>query len=246
MTPQGNDGTDAPVSVRLTGTDCADEGQSYVIYKSELDDPSRVLACDTRLGISYTSTVELLNDDEGQVESASSPLGSILVDWKPSVLQLPSKVDADSDVFGAFQAHGPLALAAPSTIRFTGPLCYIERAPFEVKQKQSIEPHTVGVPFAVQYSIANTTTLHQVLRFYFIEDGGETNGLSLGNSGLLMSGCKCGFLWLGPMDEQCLSFTFVASRPGQATLPALQVSSDRYQNWVINDGPKGVPVFVFP
>lgn len=183
--------------------------------------------------------------EEYHLVSAASSLGTILVDWRPSSLQLPSEGDPVFRNHG-IDAHGPLALDMPSTIRFTGPRCYVEHAPFEATPVNIPSSLTVATPFKVQYCVTNKTSLHQLMRIEVREFRSSSDSTSSTASGFLLSGCTSGNLSLGPYEQQTVSFTAVATRPGEWTLPALQVSSDRYQSWVINDGSSWKRLFVFP
>jgi hypothetical protein len=226
----------------LVSNDTAGEGSS--IYKSDPNDPCRILSTGARLGISYTVLARLKKGL--QQGSASSSLGSILVDWRPSFLELPSEGGALSRDLGIIKAHGPLALATPSTIRFTGPRCYIERAPFEAKAVTIPSSLTVATPFEVQYRVTNKTSMHQLVRIQVREANSSSGGGSASESGLFLSGCTKGELSLGPSEQQIVSFTAIATRPGDLTLPALLVSSDRYQSWIMNDGSSWKRCYVLP
>lgn len=165
----------------------------------------------------------------------SSFLGNILVDWRPSALELPAGCEALS-TFDDLTAHGPLALDTPSTIRFRGPACYVERAPFAVQAVAIPSLLKAATPFDMKYIVTNTTTLHQSLN---IRLGGSSDlfeGSVAKFGGLLLSGFTQGQITLGPLERQIVGFTVISCRPGEVALPALQISSSRYQRWVINDG----------
>jgi hypothetical protein len=226
------------VSVVTLSASKSDEGHKNIIYQSDPADPCRVLSGNAKLCVSYSVLASLKGDES----SMSSSLGSILVDWKPTTLTPPALPDTISNSYGPVTSHGPLALDAPSTTCFTGPICYIEETPFEVKYLISALPLSVTCPFTVQYSVKNKTSFHQILRLQMRE--AEVSNATA--SGLLLSGCADGIINLGPHDEHMISYTVVATRPGQTSLPGLLVSSDRYKSWVINGGPVGKPIFIHP
>lgn len=210
-----------------------DDSETGFLYKSTTDDPCRILSTKSRFGVAFTVTGRL--GDEYRRGGISSFLGNLLVDWRPSVLALPAECEALS-TFDDLTAHGPLALDSPSTIRFRGPPCYIERAPFEVEAESITSSLKTAMPFDIKYTITNTTTLHQSLN---IRLGGSSDlfeGSVAKFGGLLLSGFTQGQITLGPLERQVVGFTVISCRPGEVVLPALQISSSRYQRWVINDG----------
>ena len=222
---------DSPVAVSLNSKH--DDSETGVLYKSTPDDPCRILSTKSRFGVAFTVTVRL--GEEYRRGGISSFLGNLLVDWRPSTLDLPAECEALS-TFSDVSAHGPLALETPSTIRFRGPACYVERAPFEVQPVAIPSLLKTAMPFDIKYIVKNTTTLHQSLNIRL----GATSDLFEGNvakfGGLLISGCSQGQIALGPLERQIVGFTVISCRPGEVALPALQISSSRYQRWVINDG----------
>jgi len=219
------------VAVSLASIDPRDEND--VLYKSVQGDPSRFLSTDSKFGVAFTVKARL--GEEYRRGGISSFLGCLLVDWRPKALELPAECESLS-TFGALSAHGPLALETPSTIRFRGPACYVERAPFEVKSVTIPSSLKSVTPFDVKYVVKNTTALHQVLK---VRLGGSSDlfeGSVAKMGGLLLSGFTQGQITLGPFEHQTVTFTIIATRPGEVALPALQISSSRYQRWIINDG----------
>ena len=222
---------ESPLQVSLTSKDPQDE--DGVIYKSTLDDPCRILSSSSKFGVAFTVMARLR--DEYRRGGISSFLGSLLVDWKPSTLELPKECEALS-TFGDTSAHGPLALDKPCTIRFQGPPCYVESAPFEVKHVHIPSSLCAATPFEVKCVIKNTTALHQDVKIRVGGSSDQFEGSVAKVGGLLLSGFTQGQLALGPFEQQTVSFTIIATRPGEVALPALQISSSRYQRWIINDG----------
>ena len=231
---------DNPVGTRLiskasSGGDC--------IYQPRTNDPCRILSTGSRLSVSYTILASLKDD---AIRSASATLGSILVDWRPSVLELPLEHFGVKDKLGVCKSHGPLALETPSTIRFTGPNCYIERAPFKA-ETLDLPPHVaVATPFDVQYSILNTTQSHQSVTIQILDESAPNDASSANTTGLMLSGCMKGQLSLGPLEKHTLSYQAIAFRPGEVRLPILRVSSDRYKSWIINERSTGKRIYVLP
>lgn len=212
-----------------------------VLYRSDVDDPCRILSAGSKICVSYSVRASL---KEKSVDSASAPLGSISVDWRPyqinaSPLPLISKKD-----FGNLPSHGPLALDVPSTIRFSSPVCYVERTPFKAEPLQPSTSVTVDVPFDIKYSISNMTNLHQSITIQVLEESVSNGSNPRALSGLLLSGCLNGQLSLGPHEKQVISFLAVAIRPGEVLLPPVRISSDRFKSWIINDPVKRL--FAFP
>ena len=85
--------------------------------------------------------------------SSTFPVGIVAVDWLPQEIALPDEVS--TQVGQEVKAHGPLALLSPATVKFRGPMCYIEKAPFSTTFKCSPPVPIVSVPFEVKYSITN-------------------------------------------------------------------------------------------
>jgi len=234
---------ESPLDVSLTSKD--PQSEDNVIYKSSADDPCRVLSANSKFGVAFTVVARLR--EEYSRGGISSFLGSLLVDWRPSTLDLPKECIPLSS-FAGFHAHGPLALVVPCTTRFRGPPCYVERAPFEVKAVNFPSSLSAATPFDVKYVITNTTNMHQELKIRMGGSSDQFEGSVAKVGGLLVAGFTQGQLALGPSEQQTFSFTIIASRPGEVALPALQISSSRYQRWIINDG-DGVSrkrVFVLP
>jgi uncharacterized protein (DUF58 family) len=99
----------------------------------------------------------------------------------------------------------------------------------------------LGNPFEVQYRIKNKTTIHQLLHFHLDETTSATT-----DGGLIVSGLLDGELSLAPSEQQIISLTVLPTRPGELTFPGLQVSSERYNSWVIHPGSRSSQIFVLP
>jgi hypothetical protein len=216
--------------------------EPVVLYRSDVDDPCRILSAGSNICVSYTIRASL---KEKSMESLSAPLGSISVDWTPVQIENALKVPLVSNQNVAdLSSHGPLALDMPSTIRFTSPVCNIERTPFKAEPLQLSTSVTVATPFDIKYSISNLTTSHLSITIQVLEENLSKGSIPGALSGLLFSGCLNSQLSLGPHEKQVISFHAVAIRPGEIFLPPVRVSSDRFKSWILNDS--GKRLFAFP
>jgi hypothetical protein len=209
--------------------------KSGILYSPQSNDPCRILSLGSKLSVAYTVKPTL-----HRVSVASgtrAELGIISVDWKPSSLQLPDDLNRDSVDLGGYPSHGPLRLQSPSTIRFPGPLAFIERSPFEATIDNVPAAPRIGHPFGVTYNILNKTPLGQIARVNVVEPSEDT--------GLLFAGMVSGELTLAPSESQSISYTFLATRAGKVRLPSLEVSSERYKSWIIKE-PTQKAVYIFP
>lgn len=163
--------------------------------------------------------------------SVSSSLGVVSVDWIPSTLKLPEEITL-AGLEDSVAAHGPLQLTSPSTCRFMGPPCYIENAPFEATVEGLPASLRVAEPFDVVYHIKNKTSFDQKLLVQLDDSEPAGNDSS---QGFLISGVVNGAISLGPFETHTLSYTALATRTGQITMPRVGVSSDRYKTWLIQE-----------
>ena len=214
---------------------------------SEGDHPSapRTLSTGSKLSVAYSVQTKLKPDFvRGGV---SAFLGIVEVDWAPVPLILPEETALGSKLtMGSIETHGPLALQSPATMRFRGPPCYIESAPFEAKVTRMPSSPSVVTPFEVCYGIENKTDSHQCLTMY-LDAPPLNDGSSSPRDGLVVSGSTSGELSLGPNEYHTLTFTFLATRPGPLELPGLHIASSRYNSWVIKeDGATRNQVYILP
>lgn len=198
-----------------------------VLYAKKDDEVSSMLKAETKFGFVYNVKTELKkapsHNQTEECEYVRTSLGLIAVDWTP--IKLPP---IDGNI------HGPLSLDTPSTIKFLGPSCYIERAPFRAKLMTFPASPKVAFPFEVKYCIKNQTPYHQKLTLSMSEVHPGDN-LDVSDT-VLVSGFVNGELQLGPSESRILCYSALAMRAGKTPMPALNVASQRYRSWVINDG----------
>jgi hypothetical protein len=229
----------SPVAFTLLSSDST-SGTNETIYQASHDDPCHVLSAGASFGICYAVRGNLRDPTKNGV---STHLGSILVDWLPSGLRLPNDISKfDTTLLSGILAHGPLALDFPATVRFRGPSCYIESSPFEAEPIVSQADVRLNIPFELQYRIKNRTSVHQQLNYHLDEE----SSVPISESGLIISGLTDGALWLGPTEQQLISFIIVPVRPGELTFPTLQISSERYRTCVIDSANVRSRLFVLP
>jgi hypothetical protein len=217
--------------------DTNSESREAVLYQPEPNDPCHVLAPGTKLSVAYTVRPKLLSPLESS--SVEATMGRILVDWRPCSPPLSREACRNMDLFGGVNGHGPLRLSKSSTICFAGPLCRIERSPFDAKLLTLPTSPTVSKPFQISYQVTNKTSSHQLVSLAVDDPVRE-------NSSLVFCGTTHGGLALGPSETQTLSYTILATRAGKAQLPSLKLYSNEYQTWVINEDPTQKVVYVMP
>ena len=206
-----------------------------LLYESDENDPSRNLNLESTLSVAWTADVAMKN--EYVKGSVSAPLGTISVDWFPIPLELPEEMEF-ARPSETTDCHGPLVLSKPSTCRFMGPPCYVERAPFHVVKDDIPASPRVAEPFKVLYHVQNKTNLHQRLDVMLNDSEPETDGGSEPD-GFLVAGVVNGTVSLGPFETKCLSYMAVPTRSGKLMMPSFRVTSDRFKSWVIRDDTPG-------
>ena len=213
-----------------------------VLFAPKGNDSSRILTNGSRFGLSYS--IQPLVKDQYMKGSVSTRLGVIWVDWYPVSVPLPEDIP-QSDI-ERLQSHGPLRPSEPATLKFRGPPCYIEDAPFETVLEPLPPSPRVAVPFEMSYRISNKTGMQQKLSVLMRDqyDDRERNNVS---EGILVSGLVSGDITLSPFETQTLSYTALATKAGKTVMPALKISSDRYKTWVVKDEHDGSrETFVLP
>jgi hypothetical protein len=199
-----------------------------------------------------------------QQQHVSTRMGALAIDWCPVSLEVPSEA---STILGT--GHGPLRLDVPLTMEISGPWCYIESAPFETKLVHVPSAPRVAVPFEVTFSIRNKTGLLQKLSVVLADSSSSpaaSDSHHAGNAaaahtdhnddddddhvedhGILIAGLVHGEMILSPFERQTLTYTALATRAGETFLPALSVTSLRYQSFVIHeDHMTGRSMFILP
>lgn len=86
--------------------------------------------------------------------------------------------------------------------------------------------------------LTNKTTLQQRIKVSMIETEGTSNGI-------LVSGIINGEFVLGPMEDKVLRYSLLVTKIGKTVLPALSVSSLRYNSWIIRSGEED-SIYVLP
>lgn len=216
----------------------SDKASSNLFSKNDRDE-SHSLRTGSILGMCYNIRTQLNSsfhnpETSEERESIRAPLGVLVVDWLPVGL---AAIEGNN--------HGPLLLPKASTIKFFGPMCCIERAPFEARLLSFPAAPRVAVPFKVKYLILNKTCLHQRLSLSITEP--HLGGKSEASDALLISGFVNGDVHLAPSESRVLCYSALAMMAGRTPMPNLTLFSLRYKSWVINDGPDSSRhLFVLP
>jgi hypothetical protein len=180
-----------------------------------------------------------LKEQDSDRDGKKFHLGALLVDWKPSIVPLPTEARACLDQLHGINGHGPLLTESPSTIRFAGPKYYIEKAPFEATLLQLPTHPRVLTPFQIGFCIENKTQHFQDLALE-VADFPE-------DECILISGLLKEKLRLSPYGKRELSYYILTSKAGPISLPPVLISSSRYKTWVVNDVGASLPkLYVFP
>lgn len=238
---------DAACELRLTST--SQPGAPGVLYTPNKNDMSRSLVKGSKFGLAYTVEPRIL--DKYMKGSVTARLGVLWVDWFPLSIALPddltvSHSGSDSN-FGTLTSHGPLRMMEPPTLKFRGPPCYIENAPFETVIESLPPSPRVATPFEMSYRISNKTGMHQKLSVVMSDQSSGDGSRSSLSEGIIFSGLVHGDVHLAPFESQTLSYTALVTKAGKTTMPALLISCDRYKTWVIKDEPESSRVvFVMP
>lgn len=189
------------------------------------------------------------NDDES-IRNFTTNIGIIEAYWKPSEIFLPNEFNItngnnNSDPFG--RKHGPLSLRSHQPVKIFGPLCYIEKTPFEATLKSIPSAPKVAVPFEVVFDVTNKTACHQQLQVNLNVSDDNNNNNSNISDGILVSGMTNGDIHFGPKETKSLVYILLASYAGRMQLPSLTVTSLRHNAWVIKTDRKNSPhVFIMP
>ncbi len=173
-------------------------------------------------------------------ESAVGHLGTISLDWSPVPLQKSDchMILQKNDKFNGL--HGPLPVKSLQPLHYDCPSCHVEKTPFEASFQTIPDIPKVGNPFEVRYQITNCTKFHQRLRV--VMNDSESTAPS---KNMLISGIINGEINLGPLEDKVLSYSLLVTKVGQTTIPSLDVSSIRYNTWIVH-GTTMNKIFVSP
>ena len=214
------------------------DNTSNVIYSSDKDGICKKLNSGMKVSITFAARPSI--SENSQEEHISSILGTISLDWSPVPLQKLEyhQTKQMNDEFREY--HGPLPVKNLQHIRYHCPSCHVEKTPFEASFKTNPDVPKVGNPFEVRYLIVNRTKLHQRLRV-MMNDSESTAPSNY----MLVSGVINGEIILGPHEEKLLSYSLLVTKVGKVTIPSLDVSSVRYNTWIIH-GSTMKKIFISP
>lgn len=211
-------------------------GAPGVIYEASDSDSSRTLVAGSKFGLTYSVEPKML--DQYMNGSISTRLGVVWVDWFPVLIPAQDKMVGTAGLSSGstgrpLPPHGPLCMKEPATVKFRGPPCYVENAPFETVLESLPPSPRVAIPFEMTYRISNKTGMHQKLSVLMSDQSSEDGNRN--SEGVLVSGLVKGDLLLGPFESQTLSYTALATKAGKTTMPGLSISCDRWKTWVVKD-----------
>ena len=202
----------------------------------------------TKLSLSYSFT-PTTNGSKSR-----TPLGEIRASWTPAKLSLPNDVvdSSDASALGDDLRHGPLAIDGVAPVTLLGPACTVVDAPFSVELTQRPSLPKVGSPFHLTYQVTNNTAKNQSLRMSMGGDdyggGGGGGGGGEGTaSSFLCAGKVQEEVELAPFERRACSFTLMSMVAGRTVRPAVSITSNRYQTWVVKEAlTSHRQVFVMP
>lgn len=200
------------------------------LFQADENNPARVLSNGSSIIASYSLRASLPETKE--TESARSPTGTLVVEWRPVSLS-PDNSNTDEAL-----SFGPLALNEPAKSIFLGPTCLVERAPFSVEELSISPNQRVGEPITVSCSVTNRTHLHQT-----VEASIDMENL---HSDVIVSGMGGGSLSFSPGCCEVFRFTLIARRAGEVVLPRVQITSARYGCKVFDNDYKERRLFIAP
>jgi len=222
-----------------------ESGMPGVLFASKANDSTRILTDGSKFGLTYS--VKPVIREQYIKGSISTRLGVIWVDWYPVSISLPEDLSHLGSDIESLGCHGPLRLSEPATLKFRGPPCYIENAPFETVLESLKSSPRVATPFEMSYRISNKTGMQQKLSVLMSDQSSDDRERSNVSEGVLVSGLINGEITLAPYESQTLSYTALATKAGKTTMPALSISSDRYKTWLVKDQMDGSrEIFVLP
>jgi len=215
-------------------------GNDGTIYKGELNNPCQTLRSGSKISFAWMTEVSMETAYREELLSAS--LGTLSIHWQPSSMKLSEEVKfMKEDSFAG--SHGPLKLRRPATCHFSGPLCYIESAPFDAKAEHLPDSIQIAAPFDVTYSIRNKTPIDQEVEM-LLQDSSSPGDES--NDAFLISGLVNKRTSLGPFESRSFSYTAVPMKVGQVDLPSISISSKRYRTWIVRESSERRSIYVLP
>ncbi len=225
-------------NVDLIPSKQTDSGQRDVLFSPRSNDLCKNLNSGTRIDISFTVTPRIKSDISLKEETMKlCRLGAVSIGWSPMPLNIPTGITINKeDQFRNY--HGALPIKPPRSLRQKGPSCYVEVTPFKTSFQTIPAIPQVGNPFEIRYEIVNRTSLHQKLRVLM----NDSDVISTSNS-MLVSGIINGEIVLGPLEKKIISYSILVTKVGNITTPAFDVSSVRYNSWIVHGSNK---IFVSP
>ena len=205
--------------------------ESPSLFPAAENNSCSLLGNGKKLGVLLT--VDCYLKDGHTDGTTSTNLGVFCVDWAPKPLLVPPAAKSIVNI----EYHGPLPLDEKSTMAFRGPKCHIERAPFETSVVIYPSAPRVGTPFDVVFSIVNKTLVHQLVSVSLQDTPGKAD--------LLVAGFVNGDLRLSPQATQLLSYTVIATKSGEVSVPPISIASSRYKTWLVRSSVSS-DLFVLP
>ncbi len=240
---QANNRAESKCDVELVPYAKSNKPQSNIIYSPESNILCQNMNAGTKVNIAFAARATVTRDNMNPPTEESIiniRLGAISADWSPVPLELSDETLFPlKDEYGG--NHGPLAIQQVRPVKQKGPICYVEVTPFEASFKTIPPMPKVGSPFEIRYEISNRTNLHQRLRVLM----NDSDAIVSSNS-MLVSGVINGEIVLGPLEKKTLSYSLLVTKVGKITIPAFDVSSIRYNTWVIHHRSSMDKVFVSP
>ena len=203
---------------------------------------AHILKAHCKFGTTFFVQPQLMGESSNSgVLNCTTNLGVLEVSWKPKGYSLPPTTTLVSCHDPFKDCLGPLSMIQQiDPIKVYGPLCYIERAPFDASLSLIPTAPKVATPFEVAYTITNQTFVPQELSVTLSTQ--DTNG-----NVVLVSGLMTGPIHLGPKETSQLIYMILANSPGRMSLPCINVTSERHGTWIIRSNPDNSPrIFVMP
>eukprot|EP00531_Pseudo-nitzschia_arenysensis_P016714 CAMPEP_0116151196 /NCGR_PEP_ID=MMETSP0329-20121206/19963_1 /TAXON_ID=697910 /ORGANISM="Pseudo-nitzschia arenysensis, Strain B593" /LENGTH=1593 /DNA_ID=CAMNT_0003647783 /DNA_START=104 /DNA_END=4885 /DNA_ORIENTATION=+ len=211
------------------------------ILQANPNDPCRTLQPGSKMSFAWMTQVSM--DMYYREETLTAPIGTVSIYWKPSPVTLSEEVPfVEKDVFAG--RHGPLQLDQSAVCHYSGPVCQIESAPFEVIPEKLPNSIKFASPFEVTYCIRNKTPVDQ--EFEMTLQDSPASGDESPKSGFLIGGNVVKTSSLGPFESQSFTYTSVPTKIGRIHLPSISISSKRYKTWIIRESLERRPIFVQP